>query len=59
MNIKTINTMKRNRIFMAISKLLAVVLLSFSAYACSSPEKNSQESENPVSVTVETAKFQL
>jgi RND family efflux transporter MFP subunit len=57
MNIKTINTMKRNRIFMAISKLLAVVLLSFSAYACSSPEKNSQESENPVSVTVETAKF--
>jgi len=55
MNIKMINTMKRNRIFRATGKLLAVVLLSFSAYACSSPEEPSQESENPVPVAVETA----
>jgi len=49
--------MKSNKIVKPAGKLLAVVLLSFIVYACSSPEKNSQEPKNPVSVTVETAKF--
>ena len=56
MNIKTTNTTKRNKIFTTTGKLLAaVVLLSFSAYACSSPEEPPQETENPVTVAIETA----
>jgi RND family efflux transporter MFP subunit len=55
MNIKTTNTMKRNQIFTTTAKLLAVVLLSFSAYSCSSPEEPPQETENPVTVAIETA----
>tara|TARA_R110002049_G_scaffold1479_14_gene11492 strand:- start:3734 stop:4852 length:1119 start_codon:yes stop_codon:yes gene_type:complete len=55
MNIKTTTTMKRNQLFTTTRKLLAVVLLSFSAYACSPPEESPQESENPVTVAVETA----
>jgi RND family efflux transporter MFP subunit len=57
MNTKTSTTMRSNKLFSTTGKLLAVaVVLSFSAYACSSPEESPQETENPVTVAVETAK---